>query len=510
MNSLQGYRKVSDPTPQYESLLPMWTRSRAVCSGERFVKAVDNIVSVFNLLIPFSPTMSQAQYNFYKAEAEFPGITSQFAKMLVGGLLRKKPLLTLADKLPSEASSWIINEFGQDGSTLVSFLYNALEEEIQTSRAWVYIDHPFVANNLTKKEKEKIKPYPVLWKPENIVNWRITTKDTGESILSQIIVRGLVEIIEEGEFHPKYRDTVWVHELDEQGLYQIRIFEKANDADEPLYLNGQRYNGKKADGEMFKEIDKITSILINNERLSFIPAWPLNGSINPIEPLLTPIIDKEIALYNKISRRNHLLYGAATYTPWISSDMSDDQFALIVDQGLGTWIHLRQEDKIGVLETPTDALKDMEEAIKNGYEEMAKLGIRMLTPETEQSGVALQLRNAAQTAQLGSLNTKVSETFRQIIVFMLSWRYGIDVELDDVIFGMSEDFDPVPIGADWLRFCTEWYEKGLLPRSVWLNLLKTNDMIPSDYDDKEGITEINDDELLIPKGTEDYANTLKR
>lgn len=40
---------------------------------ERFVKDYDNIIDVAsfsNLLIPFSPSMTQTQYNFYKAEAE--------------------------------------------------------------------------------------------------------------------------------------------------------------------------------------------------------------------------------------------------------------------------------------------------------------------------------------------------------------------------------------------------------------------------------------------------------
>jgi hypothetical protein len=94
-----------------------------------------------------------------------------------------------------------------------------------------------------------------------------------------------------------------------------------------------------------------------------IPAWPLNGSIDALEPMLSPIIDKELSLYNKLSRRNHLLYGASTYTPVIVSDMSDDDFQNIVDSGLGTWIRLRQGDDAKVLETPTAALQDMDRAI---------------------------------------------------------------------------------------------------------------------------------------------------
>ena len=104
INAAQASVKtVADPNASYESLYPLWTKSRAVCNGERFVKDLDSMIDVVgfnNLLIPFSPTMTQQQYNFYKAEAELPGITAEFAKMLVGGLLRKSPTFKFPAGVP--------------------------------------------------------------------------------------------------------------------------------------------------------------------------------------------------------------------------------------------------------------------------------------------------------------------------------------------------------------------------------------------------------------------------
>ena len=201
-----------------------------------------------------------------------------------------------------------------------------------------------------------------------------------------------------------------------------------------------------------------------------------------------------------MSRRNHLLYGAATYTPIISSDMSDSDFDKVVESGLGTWLKLQQGDTADVLQTPSAALKDYKEAIADTLAELAKLGIRILAPESEQSGVALELRNAAQTAQLGTLNVKVSNTLADVMCFMLNWRYRRGITRADIKFSLSEDFNPVPLGADWLRLATEWYQDGLIPRSAWLLILKTNDMLQPDYNDEEGKLEINGDEMLLPKG----------
>jgi hypothetical protein len=517
-NVSQRKKSVADPSSIYESMKPLWEKSRAIIGGERFTKDYDgylDVVNYSNLLLPFSPSMTPKQYSFYKAEAELPGITAQYARIVIGGLLRKQPNLELPKDVPGEAYDWIMTKFSQNNLPLVSFLDDVLDEEIQTSRAWVYVDFPKVpdAENLTKQEMQAIKPYPVLWNAESIINWKVATDlTTGEQRLEQIIIRNYEETYDFNEFHPSFMDTVWVHEIIE-GKYRIRKFQRANEDAQINVINGklqQQYQqlagGSDPKLSSYELIETNENILINGERLTHIPAWPVNGSIAVIEPMLMPIIDREVALYNKISRRNHLLYGAATYTPIISSDMPDEDFDAIVASGLGSWIRLRQGDTASVLDTPTGALVDMERAIAACIEEMAKLGVRMLTPESAQSGVALEIRNAGQTAQLGTLNTKIGNQFASIIAFMLNWRYDLQLTSADIGFELSADFNPVPLGADWLRLATEWYEKGLIPRTIWLSMLKQNDMINADYNDEEGKQEINGDEMVFTtKDNMDYA-----
>jgi len=512
-------KTVADPSDAYRSLVYVWLKSRAVCNGEQFVKDFDSIIDTVNftnLLIPFSPSMSQLQYNFYKAEAELPGITAQFSKTLVGGLLRKQPTLKLPDDVEKDAAKWLMHEFGKDDSAMSAFLDAALWEEVQTSRAWIFVDYPRIDEEMSIEDRKAIKPYPVLHRAENIINTRTRTDPNGRTVLDRVIVKGYQQRYDDDiyEFHPKYVETVWVHELTPDGKYQVRVFE-LEDSREAVGVQGGHTIVNNAKRPVFKLIDTIP-VIINDKPVMVIPAWPLNGSVDGTIPLLTPIIDKEIALYNKISRRNHLMYGAATYTPVICSSMDDAKFDQIVSGGLGSWILLpNPEDKADVLKTPTDALQDMEKAIASGYEEIAKLGVRMLAPEHgDQSGVALEIRNAAQTAQLGSLNLKVSNTMRQVICFMLNWYYDIELKAADIDFELSSDFNPMPHGADWLRLATEWYQQGLIPRTIWLLILKQNDLLPPDYDDDEGQIEISKDESIItPKDQfnqkqSDFANQM--
>jgi hypothetical protein len=513
--SLHG-RTLADPIAAYESVKDLWIRSRAVCGGERFVKDYDSTldkINFSNFLIPFSPSMTDAQYKFYKAEAELPGIVSQYAHIIVGGLLRKQPVLVLPKDAPDGAQQWIMDSFAQDSSPITSFLDRALWEEVQTSRAWVYIDYPRIQDeSLQKEDFLKIKPYPVLWSAESIINWSVSESSVdGTQILNRIIIRNFVEEINpQNEFHPKYMDTVWVHELNSEGYYQIRKFQKPTEDSSVPVVSGkiqQNYSvggsgasnisGQSNPGSGFQLIETIENILSNGERLRQIPAWPLNGSINIVEPILIPLIDREVHLYNKLSRRNHLLYGAATYTPVISSDMADEAFDEIVGSGLGSWIKLRQGDSASVLETPTAALADMDRSIASTIEEMAKMGLRMLSPETAQSGVALEIRNASQTAQLGTLNTKISNQMADIIAFMINWRYGTEYTSLDVQFTLAANFDSIAVNSDWMRLISEWYQAGLIPRSTWLQIAKSSEIVPTDYDDVEGREEITKDAELL-------------
>lgn len=516
-NASNKGKTVGDPCAEYDSLRPLWTRCRAMISGERFAKEYDSTVDTQNfknLLMPFSVNMSGPQYRFYVAEAELPGIVSQFTKMIAGGLLRKDPILKLPDTFDESYINWLKYDIAQDGSSLVHFLDEALKEELQTSRAWVYVDHPAVTEEeallMAPEELAAVRPYPVLWKAENVINWSVTKTKTGELKLSRVIVRVLEEVTTDNEFHPSIIDTVYVHELDDGDYYQIRVFQKNTEESSTPVVNGSRV--AKTSRETFYLKEQKTDITVKGERLKMIPAWPLNGQISGTEPVLTALVDKEVALYNKISRRNHLLYSATTYTPVVSTDMTDDEFQKLVDSGLGTWLRLRPGETATVLETPTAALADMDRAIAANIEEMAKMGIRMLTPEVSQSGVALDIRNAAQNAQLGTLNTRVSNTMKQVLAFMIYWRSGEQLKYSDVSFEMSSDLNPMPVGEGWLRLATEWYQAGLIPRSAWIVMLKQNDMLTADYDDEIGKQEITaDSEAVMASMTaqgDNFANSI--
>jgi len=496
---------VGDPNAEYESMVSIWGKCRAVLAGEQAVKDYDiNPVNVQRgkLLIPFSNKMTLEQFLFYLSESELPGVTSQFARMLIGGLLRKQPLLELADNMPSDCRDWIMHNFCRDGAPISSFLEEALWEELQTSRAWVIVNYPSIEakSSMTQAELDEYRPYPALHRAENVINWKVDCCDDGSAKLSKLLIRGFTEEYDANEFHPALRETVWVHYLDELGLYCVDIYKRAAVSTVVPTESGRKQAETRSFTGSFEKMPDTYFVENHGNRMDYIPAWPLNGNVSVKDPMLHAIVSKELQLYNKMSRRNHLLYGAATYTPVVCADIPDDEFEIAVSSGLGTWLHFPEGSTVTILDTPTDALVDMDRSISGGFEELAKLGVRMLAPEVAQSGVAMEIRDAGQTALLGVFSSTVSVTMQHIIRCMIGWRYGAELDYSSVTFRLSEDFDPVPLGADWLRLATEWYQQGLIPRSAWLHIVKRNDMLNPDYDDEAGLAEISSDTVVNAGG----------
>ena len=508
-------RGVETPSASYLSLKPLWKKARSVLQGEAHAKAHDEYIEsdYSNLLLPFSPSMSQPQYDFYKSEAELPGLTTQYARVLISALLRKPSQLELPEMLGEDAYNWLTKDITLDGASMFNFLDAAIWEELQTSRAWVYIDRPSVSDDeldmMSPEERDMISPYPVLLKAENVINVQVKVHPvTRVKTLSRFITRYITEeYADDNPWHPNYIDTVCDHYLDEQGLLVLDYYRKKHGSHEVEALNGtisQEYEDS-ADGG-FQLYDTVYPMKFG-ERLNRVPAWPLNGQLDPVEPVLMPLIDREVALYNKVSRRNHLLMGAATYTPVVQSDMTDEEFEELVGAGLGTWLRVRKDESITVLETPTGALADMDRAIESTVSEMAKMGIRMLSPEQAASGVALEIRNASQTAQLGTLNAKISGTMQEIIAFMINWKYDGEFTGNDITFTLSSDFAATVGGEGSMRLVAEWYQSGIISRETFVTIAKFNDFLPADYDDEEAIQAIQTDPLVAnPELSDDQIN----
>jgi hypothetical protein len=304
------YNSPGEPNYLYQSMLPMWTRSRAIINGENAVKQHDAVLdnqNFTNLLVPFSDRMTPTQYRFYLAEAELPGLVSQYARVIVGGLLRKTPQIEFSGKVPADAIDWIENNFTSDNRSLIAFLDEALWEEVTNSRAFVMIDYPDIEgyDSLSSEDKSKVKPFPVLWKAENVINWGVSKNPlTGAKHLSRVMISFFKEeYTDDNEFHPELVEYIADHRIDEDGHYYVCYYRRKSDqtirvVNGVVLASNQMNKVSRAqlginpgsNDEDWEKVGEDVYPKMNGEYLKRIPGFFLNGSVQPREPVLTKLL----------------------------------------------------------------------------------------------------------------------------------------------------------------------------------------------------------------------------
>ena len=479
---------VGDPNRVYDSLAPHYRVNKAVVGGASEVKKLDRSVMSdgSNLLLPFSPAMTAASYDWYKNLSEFPGFTDQYTQVLVSGLVRKDPALTIEGVDDSEERlDWILNDFTRDGNSLDGFLKMALKEEMTTSRAFIQVNYP--------ASGDRKLAYPTLIYGEQVINWRAT-----DNQLSLLVVKKNVlvdyseaEISNNAQlvYHQKNVERVYVHRLNE-GLYEVREYRHSS---EDNVMPKGIVDGRPDDASSpYSGTDWILhaveeNIRIGSERLDFLPLFPLNGEVEPKVPLISHMIERELTLYNLLSRSNYLLYNSAAYTPIFYGDFSEDQATLVEERGIGRMLFLPEGARAEILSSPIEALDSYLNRIQQTVEDMAKLGARIINAElqTHQSGTAVNSARAPQVSQLSSLSGSVSSQLRKVIVLMIRWSYPGETPVVD--FKLSPDYEDDVLGVEWARLFGEWYDKGIFPEGYFTRFLRN-----------EGVLRVDDTEPLGP------------
>ena len=485
---------------RYDELLPIWDKMDAVLSGEAAAKDYDKRLrrDNSNLLVPFAVSMEDDQWKLYLHEAELPGIAEQFARTVRGGMLRKPVVIEPPDDAPGTLESWLRTRPGAGGEDLLAFLTAALWEELKTSRAWIRVNHPGMSGT-EEPDGGPPAPYMELVKAREVIDWHTGMHPTtGQNALLSATVAKVVRLANDKDGNPQHVERVWVHDLDDEGYYRVRIYEKRRsrtiDAMDPNRNRRNSFVYQILDFGSFNQVDEQTNITdADGARLREIPLFPLNGLYDPLQPVFETFCNREIHLYNKQSRKNHLLYGTATHTLVVRTN-DKDVAAELANLALGAYIRVDEEGAVDWLQLDPTALDAWDAEIQSVIGQLAKMGVRMLAKEMDESGVAIELRNAGQTSQLAALSRAISQMLQRIFTFMAAWRYGSEV--GPVKASLSPDLTSSGLGADEMRLVTEWYMGAAVKRETWISMAKANDFLPADYDDSDAAEKIRGDTVL--------------
>ena len=390
----------------YMQRLIVWRQIEAALGGDSAVKRFD-ATSGNRILLPLSDQMPAAKYRQFQDNTSFSGLTGAFVEVLHDALLRTPPRFELLPRFASDQSAFF-EQFSKS-QTLLEFLSSLTMLHLATSQAIVYVDY----------DDQAQRPYAELIDPKTITNWK--TNQDGELI--QLFVRRQRVANNLSTFEEVRRDEIIVHELI-QGFYQVRQFVNQ--------------------GNQFELVSTIQPTR-RNERLTRIPLFFVSGQIEPPAIAIERYFSLEKAIYNATARRDHVLRLASFVTPIVAGENladDEDRQQAVIDAGFGNYVFLNQDDTLTFATVPTENLEALERSINDRKMELARLGIRLLTPEQNQpeSGVALSIRNNLQSIRLSSFSTQITSTIREVIQEMLLWFTPV-TDIDDIDFELQHSID---------------------------------------------------------------------
>lgn len=488
MSNTKITKTVNTPMGSYKEMKPLWEKMRTAVEGQHAVKKRDRkrfvslapstndakkqdqdlapSISHAPFLTPFSTTMTAASYYLFQDQSEWPSFISTYVQSMIASLLRSNPEIkinksSIDDELKKKMHDFINNDFAGPDMPLMPFLGDLTKEEIITSAPWVELAYPNLGKKrISQAEKEKISPYPIIHKAENIINYQVSEHPVYKTrVLTRVIVASVVEVPD--------KDSPWHHDC----AYEVKDYHLTTGSKLAVHV----YRSDTPDGEY--ELKTRINPTINGKRLDYIPIWPVGGSYELVAPKLLPLVDKTIALYQEQSLYRSVLFDQADHTLVLHCDDIDPkQFNEMVKRKGDAWL-VGVDDRVSIVDAPADSLGAFETRVQSGKMDLVRMGMRDMAPEvSEQSGAALRIRNANQSSNIGSINARVSSTMRVVISHMLNWKFelrGDDVLIpSDIDFGMIDDaFDALT--PELLRLYSEWVTADLLSIEEFSSIVQT-------------------------------------
>jgi len=407
----------------YDNRAEQWERCRDCSEGSDAVKQKGSKY----LPMLDSHKDDNTKYQEYKLRALFYNAASRTVAGLSGAIFQKDPAI----KVNSSEMEEQIKDVTLTNEPLASFALNATREELITGRTGVLVD-------MASEEVTKPRPYWLLYKAEDIINWKFTSYG-GDRELSMVVLRECVEDSKAGdEFAIEQKERYRVLRLSTSGVYTQQIYNEKP---------GQEGIIDKSQREYIP--GSILTPLRLGRPLDFIPftlPWVLGA------PPILDLVDVNLAHYRASADLKHGLHFTALPTPWVSGQNDTNKKLKI---GSGTAWALDTNGRAGMLEFTGRGLGAIRTDIQDMQRMMATLGARLLeeAPHYAETALSVSMRHSSDYATLRML----AQVVEQQLSFSLkthAWWLGKEAEpkdVQDTYVDLNKVFYDQSLTADQIR-----------------------------------------------------------
>jgi hypothetical protein len=429
---------------EYREYEAQWTRCRDVFNGADAVKA-KKMLYLPPLEGHVADGVSGARaYEAYLKRALFYPAMARTVQGLIGLAFTKPPSVL---NVP-EAFQRHLYDITQTGTTLIGYGINATQEVLITGRAGTLVD-------MTEEPGVQTQPYWVLYRAEDIINWRIQ-RIGGKRVLIRVVLREEIEVDHPDDvFVPQFRQQYRVLELVD-GIYQVTIY-RQDEKDQTKFIPGPTYRP-----------------LRRGQPLTFIPfVFHTPTGIEPecAHPPLLDLVDVNLSHFRTSADLEHGAHFTGLPTPYITGHSLAAGEALGIGSGQA-WVIPDPQARVGMLEFTGQGLGALERMLESKRLMMATLGARLLETATPRGEAAetVRLRRAGDMSALALLANAMSRGLTQALVWHLYWAGLEEEDANDVEVTLNPDLLE-RLTADEVRALVAAWQAGTIShQTVYDNL----------------------------------------
>lgn len=449
---------VDKRNPYYKKFLPIWEKSRDVIEGEESVKS-ENTKYLPALGKP-TDIDYENNYQAYLARAMFNPASQRTLVGLLGALFRIEPDISM-----SESMNYLLVRSDRNNQPLSLFIREITSELLSIGRFGVLVE-------MKSNQECVLVPYIA----ESITNWRIEKLETGENVLTQVILFEEREVPAEDGFgykiEPSYLELVL-----EDGVYtQKRYVEATN---------------KSKSGSTTHWV--LTETIIpkkKGESLDYIPFIcfapdSLSLESNKTSPLL-PLINVSLSYYRSSADLEHGRHFTGLPTPYITGVSREKFKGMDISIGSPKLLRFDSKDaKVGMLEFTGAGLQYLENALKDKQQLMIFLGSKLLEPQKGgiESAEALRLRQGGETSVLSSLSDLISLGVTKLLHYIADWQ-GI-TSTEEIKVTINKDFFDVRLSPQDITALVQSWQANAISQEVVIYNFRQGEILPPEMTDEE-------------------------
>lgn len=466
--------------PQYADFIQRWVLCRDAHHGQEVVKGKREAylppTRGMDLDGMGSDQPGRIRYDAFLSRALFPEVFADTINVLVGIMNRKPPSIELPDVMEDMRDKATIL-----GESLEDVIRKINEQQLITARVGLHLDVP-----MQEVQIPNALPMLSLFNAEAVINW-----DDGEALdptrqMLNLVVLDASESVRNGfswDYIEKYR-VLQLGSFDENettGVYQNGIFERGENFNEemmlPALLRGQT-------------LDEIPFVFIGPKDINIMPDLP---------PLLG-LANRSFAIYRGEADIRQSLHLTAEDTLVTIGQPLNEEGSLRI--GTGSRIAMAEGGDVKFVGPDSRAIQFQENNLKRDYEAASALSARLSQQGSQvESGEALRIRVAAQTANLASIAKAAAGGMQEALRMAARW---LGANPEDVVIEPNLNFadDPVPF-EELNQMLTFKQRGGVISHRTMSDVMVRRDITTRTLE--EELAMIEEEEAIIPESIADLS-----